>query len=99
MVGFVLRVGVLFGLMIGLIPGGAGADERAPMMVLSDTMSFCVRLETQLSDAFAVDPPTAHVRALAESGQALCQHGAVRVGIMRLRRALLFLRAEHSLPR
>jgi len=67
------------------------------MAVLTDTPAYCNQLSADLLRDFAEIPPTPDVRALAENGQRLCGTGAVRAGIARLRRAMLFLRNEGHL--
>ncbi len=83
---------------LGLEAAKADDPHARPMMVLSDTESYCIQLETELTAAFAATPPSAQVRSLADNGERMCRDGAVRAGIARLRRAMLFLRAEHAIP-
>jgi hypothetical protein len=77
---------------------GSMPVPHAPMVVLSDTPSYCDQLSGDLSAAFVTTPPTPEVRALVENGQVLCHRGEIRAGIARLRRAMLFLRNESHLP-
>lgn len=76
---------------------GPALTAPAPMVVMTDTASYCNQLSAELSRNFATIPPTPDEKALAENGQRLCLAGAVRAGITRLRRAMLFLRNEGHL--
>ncbi len=56
-----------------------------PMTVTSDTKGYCINLASRV-DAASPMPP--HVRALSELGRTMCEHGHVRGGLFRLRRAM-----------
>ena len=64
------------------------------MRITTDTPEYCWHLANEVAATpreFRQLPPD--VRVLAVEGQRMCDHGLIRGGIMRLRRALLMLRA------
>lgn len=70
----------------------AGQDPAVPppMVVTTDTETYCAKLRTELQ-AHAVLPR--EVRELQAGGWTMCRAGQVRRGISRLRRALMILHA------
>ena len=68
-------------------------DAVAPMVVTSDTGAYCQTLLAEIR-AYRTLPPS--VRALRQDGSRLCDEGAVRSGINRLRRALMVLHSGHA---
>ncbi len=74
------------GLGVGL-PSVAWADE--PMPVTSDTPAYCLGLAQRMEDAGSMPP---QMRVLWEQGRELCEHGHIRGGLMRLRRAMMISR-------
>jgi hypothetical protein len=73
-------------LTIAAIP--ACAQER-PVLITSDTMEYCDQLQVRLAKAGA---SSTEVKRLAAEGRAMCDHGEIRGGIVRLRRALVLQR-------
>ena len=63
--------------------------DQNPLTVTTDTSEYCLGLADRM-DADADMP--AHARVLWHSGRALCEHGHVRAGLVRLRRAMRMLR-------
>jgi hypothetical protein len=85
-------------LLIGLPSAGGQSmhsSESDPMRVMSDTPEYCWHLASEFYTAQrrAHDLPP-DVRVLAHEGQSMCDHGLIRGGIRRLRRALLLLQAD-----
>jgi hypothetical protein len=80
----------------GLLPAsGQGlADDPERMRIITDTPEYCWHLANEVAATpreFRLLPPD--VRVLAVEGQRMCDHGLIRGGIIRLRRALMMLRA------
>ena len=68
--------------------------DSDPMQVMTDTPEYCWHLANQVAATpreFRLLPQ--EVRMLALEGQRMCDRGLIRGGILRLRRALLLLRA------
>ena len=65
------------------------------MPVISDTPEFCFELARRFTvlQRLAVSP-SPDARLLAFEGRQMCEHGLIRPGIMRMRRAIMMLRAE-----
>jgi len=64
------------------------------MRVMTDTPEYCWHLANEVAATpreLRLLPP--EVRMLALEGQRMCDHGLIRGGILRLRRALLLLRS------
>lgn len=90
--------GVLFSLGSGvvLLPPLARA-QPAPLLVTTDTPQYCLHLLDQVSELMRIAPaPPPEVTALSTEGQRMCGQGQTRGGIMRLRQALVLLRAQTS---
>ena len=80
----------------GSLPAGGAltADPQAPMQMTGDTMEYCMQLEHRIS----ADPKrTAEVRQLVRQGHQLCDHGQVRLGLTKMRRAFMMLRQNQQL--
>jgi hypothetical protein len=60
------------------------AQER-PMPVLSDTEAYCDQLQARAVTCLARHP---ELQRLVDEGRQMCDHGQIRGGIARLRRAL-----------
>jgi hypothetical protein len=91
----VSRHRVVLAVALGLmaVPGvGILADED-PAEITSDTPAYCTALAQRL--AVMVDEshqaPETEVVHLWSEGQRLCEHGQVRMGITRLRKAVWLL--------
>ncbi len=63
----------------------AQAQDK-PMRVTSDTPEYCAQLQLRLA---RIAPVMEDVRRLVAEGREMCDHGEVRGGIVRLRRALV----------
>ncbi len=63
--------------------------DQDPMTVTTDTSEYCLGLADRM-DTDADMPP--HARVLWRSGRTMCEHGHVRGGLLRLRRAMQMLR-------
>lgn len=69
------------------------ADDSG-VVVMSDTPEWCVHLQGEVAElAQAVAKPHVQADMLAREGRRLCARGRIRLGIMRLRYALMHLQA------
>src|SRR5690349_12389991 len=70
-----------------------GAQEPPPVSVTTDTAEYCAYLSSLVGERVRGAPASlAHEAAdLSSEGQWMCNHGQVRGGILRLRRALVLL--------
>jgi hypothetical protein len=83
-------------LLLGPLPmsGQSLLIDSDRMQVITDTPEYCWHLANEVAAAQRqVREPSPDVRMLAGEGQRMCDHGLIRGGILRLRRALLLLRA------
>ncbi len=64
------------------------ASSQVPMPVTTDTKEYCLALADRMAGGEM--PP--HARLLWRHGREMCDHGQVRDGLARLRRAMLMLR-------
>ena len=71
---------------IVLVAGPAGSQD--PMTITTDTMEYCITLADRMAEGEM--PP--HARLLWRNGRAMCEHGQVRDGLARLRRAMLMIK-------
>jgi hypothetical protein len=71
------------------------AQPTPPVMVLSDTIEYCARLQHMIQDAPA--RPT-DVNVLLNEGRRMCEHGEVRHGVSRLRTAIWLLHHRVAAP-
>lgn len=62
--------------------------SSSPVIVTSDSLSFCLELAS-LVDSYSDKTPSPSVTNLKTEGMSLCKNGHVRLGLIRLRRALL----------
>lgn len=67
------------------------ARADAPMPVTSDTPGYCLNLAQRMEQGGVMRPD---MRVLWESGREMCQHGHVRGGLARLRRAMMIRRGD-----
>jgi hypothetical protein len=70
--------------------------QTQPMTVTSDSQAFCTVLLRAIDSASM--PLPRDIRALREEGISLCDQGQVRLGVARLRRALVALKDEENTP-
>ena len=70
-------------------PAAAWAED--PMPVTSDTPVYCLTLAQHMEARGGMTP---QIRVLWEQGRDMCQHGHVRAGLWRLRRAIMMERGE-----
>ncbi|WP_143296314.1 hypothetical protein [Acetobacter okinawensis] len=59
-----------------------------PVIVTSDSLSFCLEL-AHLVETYPDTSPSAAITSLKKEGMNLCETGHVRLGLVRLRRALM----------
>jgi hypothetical protein len=65
----------------------AGAED--PVTITTDTPEYCIGLADRMRAEGDMPP---HARLLWHNGLAMCEHGQVRDGLARLRRAMLMMR-------
>jgi len=85
-----------------LLPARAGAQvqvpppqEQTPLVVLTDTVEYCDQLQRRVLDHHLWPDDVKHLYA---EGRQMCDHGEVRGGINRLRRALRILNHHTVVP-
>jgi hypothetical protein len=82
--------------LLGLLPAsGQGLTvDTDRMRVMTDTPEYCWHLANEVAvEQRQAREPSPDVRVLAGEGRRMCDRGLIRGGILRLRRALLLLRA------
>jgi hypothetical protein len=75
------------------VPGTPARAQERPMVVLTDTLEYCEQLQHRTSAWPVMTPEIYH---LVHEGRQMCDHGEIRGGINRLRRALRIL--NHHTP-
>jgi hypothetical protein len=85
---------------LALLADRQARGQGTPEMVTTDTPQYCMHLLDQVSGLVraAPAPPPEEVTSLSTEGQRMCGHGQTRGGILRLRRALVLMRAATSAP-
>jgi hypothetical protein len=78
---------VLSAALVACLGGGPPSDD--PMTVTTDTPEYCLGLAGRMDSQ---GPMTPNARVLWERGRTLCEHGHIRSGLARLRRAMLVMR-------
>jgi hypothetical protein len=73
-------------LLLAAMP--ALADDLPSFTLTTDTPAYCAQLAKQVGDRHSTIPD---VQRLLAEGHDMCDHGEVRGGIKRLRRALVIL--------
>jgi len=76
-----------------LLAHATARAQQAPMPVLTDTDEYCGQLQTRLQSCATRPPEVMH---LFSEGRQMCDHGDIRGGIARLRRALMI--QKHTRP-
>lgn len=89
------------GLFVSSAPVGQlglpSRDGQGPVEQLTtDTPEFCHHLLKRLQQAEQAHPPSPTVLALSDEGRMMCDHGEVRRGVHRLRRALRMVMEAQS---
>lgn len=93
-----LRGGILV-IWFGLgLPNSLAPAADDPPRVITDTSDYCRQLRRMVEDGVrqATVPPPWGVAMLTDEGARMCDQGLVRGGIVRLRRALMMLRATQG---
>ncbi len=62
------------------------------MPVTSDTAVYCLNLARRMEEEAGTMPP--QIRVLWEQGRDMCQHGHIRGGLARLRRAMMITHGD-----
>jgi hypothetical protein len=93
------RIYGLTGLLLCLTAWMARAPvsgQPAPQQITTDTPQYCLVLLDRVSDLVRSlsAPPPQEITNLSTDGQRMCEQGQTRGGIMRLREALVMLRAQ-----
>ena len=102
-----LRSGALGSMLaVALLMAASGAalsqasrdsSDDSGMIVMSDTPEWCAHLQNKVTElAQVVARPHVTADMLARQGRKLCAHGHIRLGITRLRYALIQLRAQQQ---
>jgi hypothetical protein len=88
-------------LSAGPVVGQSGPENTPsrtaqPESVTTDTPEYCLHLRDLLSGQLQAlrRQPSTDVIYLSREGQLMCDQGQVRAGILRLRRALVLMRAD-----
>jgi hypothetical protein len=88
---FAVPLSVGLGLAVMPLPA---VGQSTPDLVTTDTPQYCLQLLDRVSELVRVSAhPPQEVTSLSTEGQRMCDQGQTRGGIMRLRRALVLLRA------
>jgi len=78
----------------GLSQTQSGAPA-VPLTVTTDTPAYCDGLAARITaERRAQVSAQPEVQSLAEEGQRMCDHGLIRGGLRRLRRALIMLEGQ-----
>jgi hypothetical protein len=91
-------------LLILCLPNGRARGQPEPMPslpeVTTDTQEYCLHLQRQVSGLVrTAGLPREHpVIELSREGQLMCDQGRTRIGIQRLRRAMVILRQDMAAP-
>lgn len=100
----VYRNALLLTLLLGLISAAALSQSQsgsppAPLTVTTDTPAYCdglaARIAAERQRQVTTQP---EVESLAAEGQHMCDHGLIRGGLLRLRRALIMLESATGQP-
>ncbi len=70
-------------------------QDQGPLVVLTDTLEYCDQLQRRVQDHHLWPDD---VKQLYAEGHQMCDHGEVRGGINRLRRALRILNHHTVVP-
>ena len=72
------------------------ATTAGPLTVTTDTQAYCDNLAARIQAERQTHPAAAkpEVESLAQEGQHMCDHGLIRGGLIRLRRAWLMLEGQ-----
>jgi len=76
-------------------PTEAVAQPAQPVMVISDTYEYCMRLQRMIQQA---PGRPKDVNLLLIEGHRMCEHGEIRRGVLRLRTALWTLHHPVAAP-
>lgn len=95
------RVYGLAGLLVCVSAGFSPSPlsgQPAPQQVTTDTPQYCLVLLDRVSDVVRglASPPPQEVTNLSAAGQQMCDRGQTLGGIMRLREALVLLKARQK---
>jgi len=81
--------------LISAVPvsGQVSASGVPPMEITSDTPEYCQKLLRRIGEIvrLAAEPVPHEATDLTSEGQKMCDHGQTRMGIMRLRSALMIM--------
>ena len=82
-------------LTLAALAGNIAHAQEAPVAVLTDTAAYCVQLQRLILER-PIRPPD--INRLLVEGRRMCDHGEVRPGILRLRRALWMMHHRVATP-
>lgn len=85
----------ILGSCVALGPLGVPTvDGQTPVeQITTDTPEYCLHLLQRLRQIEQRRPPPKEVSYLSDEGKLMCDHGQVRAGITRLRRAMQIMLA------
>lgn len=91
--GLLMAMGALPTISAGPVAAQMELIQAKPMEVTTDTPEYCLYLLDRVSDLVrvAANPVPHEVTDLTTEGQRMCAHGQTRMGIMRLRSALMMM--------
>lgn len=96
--GLLVALGVFPAILGGPVAAQMQASQSSPMIVTSDTPEYCLYLLDRVSDLvrLTISPVPREVTDLTTEGQRMCAHGKTRMGIMRLRSALMIMEKDNG---
>jgi len=77
------------------LSGATARAEPEPVIILTDTLEYCEQLQHRTQQWPVMSP---EVKYLVHEGHQMCDHGEIRLGINRLRRALRILNHHTMAP-
>jgi hypothetical protein len=94
--------GICLPLGTSILPSGApvitqvGSAGTPPMEITTDTPEYCQKLLRRIGELvrLATAPVPHEASDLTTEGQKMCDHGQTRMGIMRLRSALMIMEKD-----
>lgn len=89
--GFLLALGFLPAMSAGPVSAQDVVTQSGPMEIITDTPGYCLQLLDRVSNLvrLASAPVPQEITDLTTEGQRMCAKGQTRMGIMRLRSALM----------
>lgn len=97
-VGLLVALGAVPGILAEPVTAQIKMNPSGPMVVTTDTPEYCLHLLERVSGLLrlATLPVPREVGDLTTEGQKMCEHGQTRMGIMRLRSALMIMEKSNG---